>query len=104
MVALASVQVARLRGELPRLTWRAGGYARGARRSHFGELATRAQLECWWGEARISRSDEEPDMAYDIGPLDGGGETGARRLLALADYLETIPAQTYDHRTWRRSL
>jgi hypothetical protein len=41
-------------------------------------------------------------MAYDIGPLDGGGETGARRLLALANYLETIPGEAYDHRAWRR--
>jgi|GEM_PF-2819168 len=41
-------------------------------------------------------------MAYDIGPLDGGGETGARRLLALANYLESIPSAAYDHRVWRR--
>lgn len=41
-------------------------------------------------------------MAYDIGPLDGGGDQGARRLLALADYLETIPDDAYDHRIWRR--
>ena len=40
-------------------------------------------------------------MAYDIGPLDGGGR-GARRLLALADYLETVSDPHYDHRTWRR--
>jgi hypothetical protein len=41
-------------------------------------------------------------MAYDIGPLGGGGGQGARRLLALADYLDTIRDETYDHRTWRR--
>ena len=40
-------------------------------------------------------------MAYDIGPLDGGGQ-GAKRLLALATYLETIRDQDYDHRAWRR--
>jgi hypothetical protein len=40
-------------------------------------------------------------MAYDIGPLDGGGR-GARRLLALADHLETLPSDAYDHRAWRR--
>lgn len=44
-------------------------------------------------------------MAYDIGPLYGaGGEAGARRLLALAGYLETVPEENYDHRTWRRRL
>jgi hypothetical protein len=41
-------------------------------------------------------------MPYDIGPLDGGGETGPRRLLALADYLDTVDDRHYDHRTWRR--
>ena len=42
-------------------------------------------------------------MAYDIGPMDeGGAGRGARRLLALADYLETIPEGAYDHRVWRR--
>jgi hypothetical protein len=41
-------------------------------------------------------------MAYDIGPLDGGGSDGARRLLALADYLETVSEKHYDHRIWRR--
>jgi len=41
-------------------------------------------------------------MAYDIGPLDGGRNDGARRLLALADHLETVSDQHYDHRTWRR--
>jgi hypothetical protein len=41
-------------------------------------------------------------MAYDIGPLDDGGGSGARRLLALADYLETVPRAAYDHRAWRR--
>jgi hypothetical protein len=41
-------------------------------------------------------------MAYDIGPLDGGGAQGARRLLALANYLETLGERDYDHRTWRR--
>jgi hypothetical protein len=41
-------------------------------------------------------------MAYDIGPLDGGGGQGAKRLLALAAYLETVRDQDYDHRTWRR--
>lgn len=40
-------------------------------------------------------------MPYDIGPLDGGGH-GARRLLALATYLETVRDQDYDHRAWRR--
>lgn len=40
-------------------------------------------------------------MPYDIGPMDGG-ERGAGRLLALADYLETIPEDSYDHRVWRR--
>jgi hypothetical protein len=41
-------------------------------------------------------------MAYDIGPFDGGGGQGARRLLALAGHLETLRDQDYDHRTWRR--
>jgi hypothetical protein len=41
-------------------------------------------------------------MAYDIGPLDRGGDRGARRLLALADYLETVREEDYDHRIWRR--
>ncbi len=47
-------------------------------------------------------------MAYDIGPFeDGGGGRnsggqGARRLLALADYLETVPDRAYDHKAWRR--
>jgi hypothetical protein len=41
-------------------------------------------------------------MAYDIGPFEGGGGLGARRLLALAAYLETLRDQDYDHRTWRR--
>jgi hypothetical protein len=43
-------------------------------------------------------------MAYDIGPFDsgGGGNLGARRLLALANHLETVRDQDYDHRTWRR--
>jgi hypothetical protein len=41
-------------------------------------------------------------MPYDIGPLDGGGSEGARRLLVLADYLETVSDREYDHRTWRR--
>jgi hypothetical protein len=40
-------------------------------------------------------------MAYDIGDLGGDGQ-GARRLLALADHLETVPERNYDHRTWRR--
>lgn len=40
-------------------------------------------------------------MAYDIGPLDGGGQ-GVKRLLALASYLETVRDQDYDHRAWRR--
>jgi hypothetical protein len=40
-------------------------------------------------------------MPYDIGDLGGDGN-GARRLLALADYLETVPERSYDHRTWRR--
>ena len=43
-------------------------------------------------------------MAYDIGVLDGGDGAGPRRLLALADYLETIDPKHYDHRTWRRRL
>lgn len=41
-------------------------------------------------------------MAYDIGPLDNGGDRGARRLLALSDHLESIDQSTYDHRVWRR--
>ena len=41
-------------------------------------------------------------MAYDIGRLDGGDGAGPRRLLALADHLETIDDKHYDHRTWRR--
>lgn len=41
-------------------------------------------------------------MAYDIGLLDGGGDEGPRRLLALADYLETVGDKAYDHRIWRR--
>lgn len=40
-------------------------------------------------------------MPYDIGPLDGGEDRNLR-LLALADYLETVSDQHYDHRTWRR--
>lgn len=40
-------------------------------------------------------------MAYDIGPLDSGGHLGARRLLALADYLETVPDENYDQTRWR---
>jgi len=40
-------------------------------------------------------------MAYDIDPFDGGGNQGAQRLLALADYLETLGDGDYDHRTWR---
>lgn len=41
-------------------------------------------------------------MAYDIGPLEHGGDRGARRLLALADHLERIDETSYDHRVWRR--
>lgn len=42
-------------------------------------------------------------MAYDIGPIDGGGhDQGAWRLLALADHLETVGDRHYDHRIWRR--
>jgi hypothetical protein len=40
-------------------------------------------------------------MAYDIGPIEGGGG-GAGKLLALADHLETVRDQDYDHRAWRR--
>jgi hypothetical protein len=40
-------------------------------------------------------------MPYDIGHIDGG-EDRTRRLLALADYLDTVSDQHYDHRTWRR--
>lgn len=40
-------------------------------------------------------------MPYDIGPLDGGEDRNLR-LLALADHLETVSDQHYDHRTWRR--
>jgi hypothetical protein len=40
-------------------------------------------------------------MAYDMGPFEGQGR-GVSRLLALADYLETVSEQDYDHRTWRR--
>jgi len=42
-------------------------------------------------------------MAYDIGPMDeGSGGRGARRLLALAAYLETVSDDDYDHRHWRK--
>lgn len=41
-------------------------------------------------------------MAYDIGPLGGGGDLGAKRLLALANHLETVRDQDYDHHYWRR--
>lgn len=41
-------------------------------------------------------------MAYDIGPFDGGGNQGAKRLLALAQHLETVKDQDYDHLSWRR--
>jgi hypothetical protein len=41
-------------------------------------------------------------MPYDIGLLDGGGAAGTRRLLALADHLETVSERHYDHRIWRR--
>jgi hypothetical protein len=41
-------------------------------------------------------------MAYDIGQSNGGSADSARRLLALADHLETIRDQDYDHRIWRR--
>ena len=41
-------------------------------------------------------------MAYDIGPFDSGGNRGAKRLLALADFLETVSDEDYDHHTWRR--
>lgn len=40
-------------------------------------------------------------MAYDIGPIDGGGGEGARRLLALANHLETVRDHDYRHDTWR---
>jgi hypothetical protein len=40
-------------------------------------------------------------MAYDIGPIEGGGG-GVGKLLALADHLETVRDQDYDHRVWRR--
>lgn len=40
-------------------------------------------------------------MAYDIDPFDGGGHQGAQRLLALANYLETLRDADYDHRAWR---
>jgi len=40
-------------------------------------------------------------MAYDIDPFDGGGNQGAQRLLALANYLETVREADYDHRAWR---
>ena len=43
-------------------------------------------------------------MAYDIGPLEGGGDIGSRRLLALADHLESVDEMAYDHRSWRRRL
>jgi len=45
---------------------------------------------------------QELPMAYDIGQSNGGSADGARRLLALADHLETIRDRDYDHRTWRR--
>jgi hypothetical protein len=41
-------------------------------------------------------------MAYDMEPFDGGGNQGARRLLALASHLETVRDEDYDHYTWRR--
>jgi hypothetical protein len=41
-------------------------------------------------------------MAYDIDPFDGGGDQGAKRLLALANHLETLKDEDYDHYTWRR--
>jgi len=41
-------------------------------------------------------------MAYDIGPFDGGGNLGARRLLALANHLDTVRDADYDHHFWRR--
>jgi hypothetical protein len=41
-------------------------------------------------------------MAFDIGPLGPGDDRGARRLLALAAYLETVHESEYDHRTCRR--
>ncbi|CAN7613069.1 hypothetical protein LJR219_004678 [Phenylobacterium sp. LjRoot219] len=41
-------------------------------------------------------------MAYDIGPLDGGGDQGVQRMLALANYLETVSDCDYDHCAWRR--
>ena len=41
-------------------------------------------------------------MAYDIGPLDNGGNLGVQRLLGLAAYLENVPDGDYDHRIWRR--
>lgn len=40
-------------------------------------------------------------MAYDIGPIEGGGGASGK-LLALADHLETVRDQDYDHRVWRR--
>ena len=41
-------------------------------------------------------------MAFDIGPLGPGDDRGAKRLLALAGYLECVPEEEYDHRTCRR--
>lgn len=41
-------------------------------------------------------------MAYDIGPIDGGNQ-GAQRLLALADHLQTLSDDDYDHSAWQRS-
>jgi len=41
-------------------------------------------------------------MAYDIDPFDGSGNQGVQRLLALANHLETVSDQDYDHDTWRR--
>lgn len=41
-------------------------------------------------------------MAYDIGPFDSGGNLGARRLLALADHLESVRDADYDHHFWKR--
>jgi hypothetical protein len=45
---------------------------------------------------------KEDLMAFDIGPLGPGESQGAKRLLALAAYLETVPQAEYDHRTCRR--
>jgi hypothetical protein len=42
-------------------------------------------------------------MPYDIGPVEAP-HLGARRLLALADHIETVAPRDYNHRHWRDVL